>query len=103
MNEETIPQGSVTRHVQKPASAIGWLGICCIIFGCLMSGLKALIWSKGFITAEVIGYAAGAVLLPGVIAYAIAGRVKQRNWNKFGFWFTALCFFFLLLEISSKR
>jgi hypothetical protein len=38
-------------------------------------------------TSEGFGYWFGSLLLPCVIAYAIAGAKKCRNWAKFGLWF----------------
>lgn len=96
--------GSITPQPSTiPAARIGWLGIAGTITGVLLGVVNALVWSKGFISAEVAGYATAAISTQWLIAYAIAGRASKRDWNKFGFWFTAISFLFLLLELNSRR
>lgn len=73
-----------------------------IIVGILLAILKAFVWSKGVFTAEVFGYALAGALIPGAIAFAIAGRKKVRNPNRFALSFLLLCIFFLLLEFSHR-
>jgi len=73
-----------------------------VIVGILLAILKAFVWSKGVFTAEVFGYALAGALIPGAIAYAIAGRKKVRNPNRFALSFLLLCIFFLLLELSHR-
>jgi hypothetical protein len=77
-----------------------WIGV---LFGILIGIAKALIWSRGFFSSEVFGYAVAAVCIPGAIAYAIAGREKVRNGNRFALWFLMLSVFFLLLEVSQAK
>lgn len=77
-----------------------WIGV---LFGILIGIGKALIWSKGIFSSEVFGYAVAAVVIPGAIAYAIAGREKVRNGNRFALWFLLLSVFFLLLEVSQAK
>ena len=72
-----------------------------IIIGILLAIVKAFIWSRGNFTAEVFGYALAGALLPGAIEYAIAGRTKVRNPNRFALAFLLLCVAFLLLELRS--
>lgn len=79
---------------------ISWLGVAAIITGVFLAVAKALVWSKGMVDAGVKGYAAAGILIPLLIAYAIAGRKAKRNWDKFGFWFAGLTLFFLLLEVT---
>jgi dipeptide/tripeptide permease len=50
----------------------------------------------------VFGYALAAAVIPGAIAYAIAGRKKVRNPNKFALSFLLLSIFFLLLELAHR-
>jgi hypothetical protein len=83
-------------------SRLNWAGAIAIAIGCMLAIAQALIWSKGIITAEVTGYATAGIIVPGLIAYAIAGRRAKRNWNKFSLWFVMLCAFFLLLEVNSS-
>lgn len=73
-----------------------------IAIGITLAFVKALVWSDGAFNAEVFGYALGAALFPGLIAYAIAGRQRVRNPNRFALWFLAFSLFFLLLEFSNR-
>jgi hypothetical protein len=77
-----------------------WIGV---LFGILIGIGKSLIWSKGAFSSEVFGYAVAGVLIPGGIAYAIAGREKVRNGNRFALWFILVSVFFLLLEVSQAK
>ena len=73
-----------------------------IIVGVLLAVVKALVWSKGAFTSEVFGYALAGAVIPGAIAYAIAGRKKARNPNRFALLFLLLCILFLLLELTHR-
>ncbi len=42
------------------------------------------------VTREAFAYAVGAIVVPFLIAYAIAGRRARRDWNKVGLWFLLL-------------
>jgi hypothetical protein len=84
------------------AKGFGMLAYVGIIFGICLAIVKAFVWSKGVFTSEVFGYALAGALIPGVIAYAIAGRKKVRNLNMFSLWFVSLCVFFLLLELAHR-
>jgi hypothetical protein len=84
------------------AQGFGGLAYTGIIIGILLAILKAFVWSKGVFTAEVFGYALAGALIPGAIAYAIAGRKKVRNPNRFALSFVLLCLFFLLIELSHR-
>ena len=75
------------------------LAIIAVILGLLLAIAKGFVWSKGNWNAEVFGYVLAGALLPGAIAYAIAGRKKARNPNRFALWFFVLCLVSLLLEI----
>jgi hypothetical protein len=94
----------IPAHGNKSAGQVfgltAWIGI---LFGVLIGIAKALIWSRGAFGSGVFGYAISAVLVPGAIAYAIAGREKVRNGNRFALWFLLLSVFFLLLEISQAK
>jgi hypothetical protein len=79
------------------------LALAGIAVGLTLAILKALIWSGGTFNAEVLGYALGAAILPALIAYAIAGRRKVRNPNRYAFWFMVLCLLFLVLEAANQR
>jgi ABC-type Fe3+-siderophore transport system permease subunit len=83
----------------KGFSALAYLGM---MVGIFLAIVKALVWSKGGFTSEVFGYAIAGALIPGAIAYAIAGRKKVRSPNKFALCFVALCVFFLLLELTNR-
>ncbi len=84
--------------ISAPHKPIGILGLSGIVGGIILACLKALRWSHGVVTAEVVGYAVGGILLPFLIAYAIAGRIKIRDWNKVGIWFLVLSFVFYLIS-----
>jgi hypothetical protein len=80
-------------------SVLAYVGIT---VGICLAIARALVWSKGVFTSEVFGYALAGALIPGAIAYAIAGRKKVRNPNRFALWFVSLCIFFLLLELAPR-
>ena len=67
------------------------LGLC---------AFKAFIWAYGVWSAQAIGYAAGAVFFPLVIAYLVAGRKKVYNPVRLGLWFFGCSLFFLFLEFA---
>lgn len=81
---------------------ISILGVAGFIWGVVLAIGTALVVSNGYWSAEVGGYATGSILLPLLIAYAIAGRKAKRDWNKFGLWFAALTFLNFVLELSHK-
>ena len=93
----TSPQPSAVRQKR-----ISWFGVAGIITGAFLAVVKALVWSKGMVDGEVEGYAAAGILVPLLIAYAIAGRRAKRDWDKLSFWFVGLTLFFLLLEVSGR-
>lgn len=80
-------------------SSLAYVGI---VIGIVLAIAKALVWSKGVFTSEVFGYALAGALIPGAIAYVIAGRRKVRSANKFALAFLALCVVFFLLELLSR-
>jgi hypothetical protein len=84
------------------AQGFGTLAYVGVVVGILLAVVKAFVWSKGVFTSEVFGYALAGSLIPGAIAYAIAGRKKVRNPNRFAIVFVLLCLFFLLLELSNR-
>jgi len=65
--------------------------------------LKALFWSGGVWSAEASGYALGSVMIPLLIAYAIAGRKRSLRPMAFGLTFLGLSSLLLLLEMSHPR
>jgi hypothetical protein len=94
MSNEPIPDAK--------AQGFGAMAYVAIVVGIALAILKAFVWSKCAFTSEVFGYALAGALIPGAIAYAIAGRKKARNPNRFALWFLSLCIFFLLLELSHR-
>ena len=88
-----------------PVGSQSWqfspLAYVAIIIGILLAIVKAFVWSGGIFTGEVFGYALAGAMIPGAIAYAIAGRRKVRNPNRFALAFLLLCIVFLLLELNS--
>lgn len=71
-----------------------------VLLGIALSVTKALLWSRGVWTAEVSGYAIGALLTSSVVAYLIAGRKKNRRPVFFGLIFVGISFVLCLLELS---
>jgi hypothetical protein len=86
----------------EQAPSFGVMAYVGIIVGICLAIVKTFVWSKGVYTSEVFGYALAGALIPGAIAYAIAGRKKVRNPNRFAIWFVSLCIFFLLLELAHR-
>ena len=74
-----------------------------IIVGILLANISALIWSRGIFNLEAFGYAVAGALLPGAIAYGIAGREKDRNLNRFAAWFLAVSVVLVVLARSALR
>ena len=75
------------------AQPFGVLALAGIILGILLAMVKAFVWSRGAFSAEVEGYAFAAAMIPGATAYAIAGRRKARNPNRFALSFPLLSTF----------
>lgn len=71
-----------------------------VLLGIALCVVKALLWSRGVWTAEVSGYAIGAILMSSVVAYLIAGRKKNRKPVAFGLIFVAISFVLCLMELS---
>lgn len=71
-----------------------------VLLGIALSVVKALFWSRGLWTAEVSGYAIGAILMSSVVAYLFAGRKKNRRPVFFGLIFVVVSFVLCLLELS---
>ena len=44
-------------------------------------------WSHHTVIPGAFGFAAVGILIPFLIAYAIAGRRTVRDWNRVGLWF----------------
>jgi hypothetical protein len=68
----------------------------CLLIGCLMIGstmslVGALIWSKGELTAESIGYVWGSLLLPGLFSFFIAVGSRRQKPLKFSVSFVLGC------------
>jgi hypothetical protein len=81
---DSKPAPVVPAPPSKPFGLISWV---CIVVGVLLSLSTARVWAHGEWTGEAEGYAFGSLLIPGLIAYLIAGRRKVRNPAAFG-----LCF-----------
>ena len=82
-------------HPSKHYGIIFWV---CMVVGVLLCLLTAKVWANGEWTGEAQGYAFGCFLLPGLIAYAFAGRRRVRNPSLFGLLFCVFCLLFFLLE-----
>jgi hypothetical protein len=109
MNIEPPPSNSVPPSSLTPAPppsrpAFGAvISIVSVAGGIGLCFAKALLWAGGHFTAEASGYATASALIPGLIAYFIAGRKRVRNPVRFGLWFLAISAFFLVLEIGEVR
>lgn len=88
------PQPEIPRPRKKARLVFGCIGI---FLGLAIASLRAWMWSYGVVTAEASGYAMGVALVPALIAYAIAGRKKVRNFGRFGMWFAATSAIFLAI------
>jgi len=71
-----------------------------IALGLFLAFFRAWVWSYGFVSAEVLGYAVGSAVVPALIAYLIAGRKSVRNFNRFALCFCGFSILFFL--VSSK-
>jgi len=94
-----MPDQTISDPKTQPFGVLALLGV---VVGILLAIAKALVWSRGAFSAEVVGYAFAGAVIPGGIAYAIAGRKKVRNANKFALSFLLLSIFFLLIELSQR-
>ena len=72
-----------------------------VLLGIALSVAKALLWSGGvWRSAEISGYAVGALLMSLVVSYLIAGRKKNRKPVLFGLIFAGVAFVLCLMELS---
>ena len=63
------------------------LGAIAFVLGIAHSWLAAMHWSHHTVVPGDFGFAALGILIPFLIAYAIAGRRAVRDWNRVGLWF----------------
>jgi hypothetical protein len=93
-----------TSSPNEPAvNFLGVFAILGVVAGIFLALFRAWIWSSGEFGGEAFGYALSGVLIPGLIAYAIAGRKKARNLNRFGLAFFLVSAFAFALEVSQTR
>lgn len=71
-----------------------------VLLSIALGVLKAFFWSRGEWNPQVFGYAFSSVLIPFLIAYAIAGRKNSRKPVTFGLCFLGISFVFLLMEMA---
>ncbi len=77
--EEQTPEepNKVSPWIAVPIVAVlGWTGL--------------LAYARGGYPSEATGYWIGMLLIPFLIAYAIAGAKRRRNWMAFSWWFFGL-------------
>jgi hypothetical protein len=79
------------------------LAILGIAAGIFLAFFRAWIWSSGEFGGEAFGYALSGVLIPGLVSYAIAGRKKARNLNRFGLAFFLVSALGFALEVSQTH
>jgi len=95
-NATSVPNPPAFNH-------LGIFAIAGIAVGILLAFFRAWIWSGGDFGGEAVGYAFSGVLIPGLIAYAVAGRKKARNLNRFAFVFLGVSFLVFATEVSTSR
>src|ERR1700742_2513852 len=82
-----------------PSQKDRFLGAClliaCLMIGSMMSLLGTLMWWRGQLTAESIGYAFGSFLLPGFFSFVIAVGSRRKKPLKFSLSFLFGCSFVL--------
>ena len=76
------------QQVLKPSDKVSlWI----VVPICAVLGWTALlVFHRYGFSAEMAGYWIGTLLVPFLIAYAIAGTRRRRNWGRFSIWFFAL-------------
>jgi hypothetical protein len=95
MTDPTISGSESKPRTFGPVAFVG------VAIGIALAIAKAMVWSGGDFTAEVLGYALGSAALPMLIAYAIAGRKKVWNPNLLSFSFCGMCLLLLLMEVRA--
>lgn len=64
-------------------------------FALVVLFLSGLLVYRGYgFSAETVGYWIGTLIIPSLIAYAIAGAVKRRNWLAYSGWLLVLFLIF---------
>ncbi len=91
--------GSTPQFAGRSAKPVGALGAIAFALAIAHGWLAAMHWTHHVVNLEAVGFAAAAVLFTFAIAYAIAGRIRDRRpareWNKIGLWFLLLSFLIL--------
>jgi len=77
--------------------------VICILAGISLAFFRAWIWSGGNFGGEALGYAFSGIVIPALIAYAIAGRKKVRNLKRFVLGFTGVSVLIFVMELSSSH
>jgi hypothetical protein len=80
---------------------LGPAAFVAIALGLALSIARAVLWSRGELSAEAVGYATGTPVLPVVISWAIFGRRKAWNPNLLSFCFCGLCLVLFLLDVKA--
>jgi hypothetical protein len=70
-----------------PGKPVRTLGAIAFALGIAHSWLAAMHWSHHTVIPGAFGFAAVGILIPFLIAYAIADRRTVRDWNRVGLWF----------------
>jgi hypothetical protein len=79
--------GSTPQLASAPDKPVRTLGAIAFVLGIAHSWLAAMHWSHHTVISGAFGFAAIGILIPFLIAYAIAGRRTVRDWNRVGLWF----------------
>ena len=79
------------------------LGAIAFVLGIAHSWLAAMHWSHHTVISGDFAFAALGILIPLLIAYAIAGSRTVRDWNRVGLWFLlcAIIIQMALVHVSS--
>lgn len=74
----------LTSPTPKPIRALGAIAfVLAIVHGWMF----ATHWTYSVVSPKTFAFAVAGILLPFLIAYAIAGRRLVRDWNRVGLWF----------------
>src|SRR5258708_21207668 len=80
--ERNLPMSTTLMPETNPRtgrfSPLAWMGI---VVGILLAIVKALIWSKGVLNAEVFGYALAGGVVPGAIALTTMNNYIVRRYT----------------------
>ena len=94
---------SIQQFAPVQGKPVRTLGAIAFVLGIAHSWLAAMHWSHHTVISGDFAFAALGILIPLLIAYAIAGRRTVRDWNRVGLWFLlcAIIIQMALVHVSS--